>query len=491
MRFIRNQRGVIMIGAFIITLFFVAVSLAVAEFGVQHYVNTKRTVSEYSALAAAEAGGDRFMNEINASSTYQGTNNAPSNATDSCTGYTQTPVVLTNTTADGKVTYEDCQKAGTIANEKIVYATGKLYQPATASTPKVTRKLKLVINSTTTAAAGYAVQTGPGGLVMSNGASITSDQVYIGGQLSMSNNSRIGSSAKPTNLYVANQACPAGGGSSYPATCTSGQGNYRNPIYACCGPQKMIYGNVHAVNFQPSSDYDTNRTLSLMTSAGYVDNIVPAVSMPADNRAALKAAGFPISRAASSAQCPWPTNATTWAGGTHFTGGDINISNNCVVTVTGDIWIDGGLVLSNNTSLISAVPGGGVANIMIDGSNGFKPSNNSSMASSTSGGNAFNVTTYWANAPCSPNCTTLTGSQLYNSQQNETIVTSNNFTAAGTSLYSRWSALHITNNTAVGPLAGQRISLDNNGTITIGTGSSGGGGGTTTWAVRYYEQIYK
>lgn len=492
MKFItKNQSGVIMIGAFIITLFFVTVSIAVAEFGVTHFVSTKRTLVDYNTLSAAESGADAFLANLAANSNYQGTTNAPANATNSCTGYTSTPVVLTNNSTQGRVTYESCVKNGTIANEKEIFATAKTYLPASSTTPRITRKVRVIVTASTTG--GYAVQTGPGGLEMSNGATIATGEVYVGGQISLSNNASIGTPLTPSKVYAANKACPTNGGSTYPTTCSQGGGPYQDPIYACCGNgnsnQKMIYGEVYAVNFRPTSNFDTNRTLSLMGNPGFVSNVVPNISMPADNRAALKSAGFPTSRTASSANCPHPTDTTTWAGGTRFTGGDINISNNCTVNVTGDIWISGSLTLSNNAKLVSARVDGQPVNIMIDGSSGFRPSNSSTLAVNSATNAGFNITTYYAAAACSPECTdaTITGSELYNSRNNETIVLSNSFTGVGSKLYARWSTVTVNNSTTIGSITGQRVRLSNSGSITFGNSSAGA---TGNWRVRYYDQVY-
>src|SRR5688500_6557918 len=111
MKHLKNENGVIIIGALMVTLFFLITSLAVAEFGVSHYSSARRTLQAAGALNAAEAGGDAFMVAINNSSGYQGTNSAPADSSDSC-NHTQTPVTLVNNSAQGKVTYETCVKSG-------------------------------------------------------------------------------------------------------------------------------------------------------------------------------------------------------------------------------------------------------------------------------------------------------------------------------------------------------------------------------------------
>ena len=492
-KFYFNFVGVIIIGAFMITFMFLVAGLAVAEFGAKHYGSVRRTLVAANALNAAEAGGDRFMTEINANAAYKGTNSAPSTATDSCT-YASTPVTLTNNATEGRSTYETCVQNGSIANEKIVFSTGKTYLPSTSTTPLVERKIKLVISGSEPTP-GYTVHTGPGGLNMSNSAAISNGPVYIGGKLTMTNSSTIGTATKPTEVFIGNKAC--GSGASYPSTCADGQGSPTSAVVLCCAPYH-IYGKVHVVNFPipaptAAQNFEQNRTAKAMTLPGLYDNIVPEISTPPDNRAEVLGsanANFPAikERSAASADCPSGQNTTTWEAGTHFKGGDINVDNKCVVTVTGDVWIDGSLSLSN-TAQIKLVDGlTAPANIVIDGQNGFRSSNSSALVPNT-GNVGFNITTYWANAVCSPNCTSLTGGELQSTQNTDTIIFSNSFSGSNSVFYARWSAVKVSNGTTVGGLMGQTIKLSNSGTIIFNSQTSSGTSGN--WDVKYYEQVYR
>lgn len=491
-----EERGIIMVGALIVTSFFLITSLAVAEFSVRHYVSTRRTLIASSTINAADAAADAFMAQINQSSTYQGTTNAPGTATNSCTGYTSTPVVLINNSVQGKITYESCVQNGTVANEKLVYVTAKSYLPANASKPTVTRKLKLVINGATAPPTTYGVQSGPGGLYLSgNNAGITAGPVYVSGKLKLDSGARIGSTASPVETYVANNACKNTATNTI-QTCTVGQSSNivgpiqtPNPIYIYGA---NIYGNVHAVNFKASSDYDTNYTLQHMSNAGYVDATVPAdTGLPVESRSAVKAT-MTTTTPQANANCVWPTNTVTWAAGTHFTGsGQINMyasTPTCKALVKGNIWIDGSIVLSQAQLVVDE----GVTTppiIMIDGSSGFHPTGNSSLIPN-SAGVGFKVITYWANSSCSPECTSLNATELANSINTTTMILDGTTQMTGSTIYARWTEIHASVSATVGSLIGQYILIDNGASVKVSSGNSGSTA-TGGWDVKYYEQIYK
>jgi hypothetical protein len=480
----QDQSGVIMVGALIVTFFFLVVSLAVAEMSVGHYNSTRRTLIAANAINVADAGGDAFMNQINLNSNYQGTNNAPNGTTNSCSGYTMTPVTLINNKVQGKQTYESCVQNGTLSNERVVTITGKVYLPQTASTPISTRKIRLVVQSSATGAS-YTVETGNGGLTLSNSADVGSGDFFINGRLLMSNSAKVGDSTgtKSSRLWVAGLGC--GSGASYPQVCSGATGQSDLPIFI--SNNAHIYADVHSPNMTGGGT-DGSSTRSKMTNSGLVDSNAAVVAMPPDNRSTVMGRNTWTTKSANTANCS-SGNTITWAAGTHFTGGNITIDHSCVVTVNGDIWIDGGLTLSSSASL---KVGNGLTtppNIMIDGVQGFQPINNTSMTANATGV-TFEVKTFYSTAgACSTTCPVPTGMALYNSQNTVTIQFSNAFTAPGASFYSVYSGLKVNNGTNIGQLIGQKIELANAGTITF-SGGTITSGTPTTWDVKHYEQIY-
>lgn len=469
-----SQNGVIMIGAFIITLFFLTVSIAAAEFGVQHYTSTRRTLITSGALNSAEAAADAFMFNINSNTLYQGTNNAPSTATDSCTGYTPAPVTLVNNSVQGKVTYESCVKNGTISGEKLVYTTGKVYLPATSLTPFETRKLKLVINQSLPA--NYTVMTGPAGLHLSNNVQIVTGPVFVGGKLVMENGSAIGSIATPTTVYVGDKVCPSPADSTYPLNCGS------SSVSATTDISGHIYGDTHVLN---TVDNTSHFTLPGVTQ----HDTIPAVTLPPADHAALTST--PTASVNSGGMASKLCSSGTMHLSGHYTGSittNMTIANNCIIYIDGDTWLDGNLVLGNNNVIAVSNSLSSAPNLIIDGSTGLDTGSRGGI--SNNGSNiGLNVYTFWSAASCTPSCSNLTGTNLANSQGVTTIDLENNFTgAANTKFYAVWSQLVLGNNSTVGQLLAQKIDLRNNGSVIFG---NIGGGTGYTWDVRYYEQIYQ
>jgi hypothetical protein len=166
----------------------------------------------------------------------------------------------------------------------------------------------------------------------------------------------------------------------------------------------------------------------------------------------------------------------------------VSVSNNCVVTVEGDVWITGNLNTSNSSLVkVSNALGTTRPNIMIDGSGGATFSNSSKLVSNASS-TGFQVITYRSRASCSPDCADVTGTDLYNSRNDVTISLSNSAEGANTVFYARWTRVNINNTGAIGALVGQTVQLSNNGTITFGATVSGAG--TSFWVVDGYRRTF-
>jgi hypothetical protein len=99
--------------------------------------------------------------------------------------------------------------------------------------------------------------------------------------------------------------------------------------------------------------------------------------------------------------------------------------------------------------------------------------------------------TYWSAAGCSPDCISVTGTNLKNSQNVLTFDLSNNGSASNSILYARWTKVTISNNGAIGAVAGQTIELGNNAVINFTTSVPGSSNQTTTWAKRGYMRVYQ
>jgi hypothetical protein len=404
------------------------------------------------AQLATDAGTDLAISQVNVDPDWAGTAGQ----------------VTLHNTGNVRTTYESI--VATNGNRKEITTTGRSFSPISSSTPSASVTIKTDLREVSSGS--FSIVTGVGGLYMSNSAKILGGDVHVNGEISMSNTAQIGLSTNPVNLSVAHQICPIPANSTYPQLCGSGNGQ---PI--TLNNQAHIYGDVKANN---------QTTTSGMSSPGLTASSgVAALPLPAHDRDAQKAAvSTTIDNSAASCS---GSQTRTWAANTKITG-DVSVSNNCVVTVEGDVWITGNLNTSNSSLVkVSNALGTTRPNIMIDGSGGATFSNSSKLVSNASS-TGFQVITYRSRASCSPDCADVTGTDLYNSRNDVTISLSNSAEGANTVFYARWTRVNINNTGAIGALVGQTVQLSNNGTITFGATVSGAG--TSFWVVDGYRRTF-
>lgn len=448
----KNQDGSVLVAVFILTLAFTIISLSLSEFSLSHFRNVRRSLLAANALSTAEAGADLTLLKLNQDSNYT----PPAGETE-----------LYNTDAKGKATYEVSIDPGSISGEKIITSTGRLYFPASSSTPTVTRKVKVVAVQSDENYS-YSVQTGAGGLYMSNSATIANGKVYVNGFIDMQNSAKIGTESQPGEVSAADISCPTTGGASYPQICDSSHKSITIINTA------HIYADVHKKN-QVDSDSIT----------GTIDDTAEPISLPEDNRDTIKTdiqnTGTTMTN--DDASCSG-SETRTW-GNLHITGGDVSINNNCQVTVTGDVWIDGSLEINNNGEIIVDDSLTDAPTIMVDGEE--VSLNNQSKILANSSGVAFKIINFYCGSSCSPD-SSPTGDELFQATSNVTIDIGNASAASGSVLYARWGTAKLSNGGAVGSLVGQRVDLQNTGNITFGAQLGGGSGGVFT--VKFYQQVF-
>jgi hypothetical protein len=460
----QEQGGYVLLLTLVMSIsLFIALG-GILSLGLINLASAKRSLQDTSALYVAEAGGDKAVFEINKDATYAGTNTTcPIGSTGS------NPVTLFNNTYKGKGTYETCVVSGTIAHEKIVYSVGKVYATATSTTPISTRKLKLVVEGSP--AGAYAVQTGPGGLIMRNSASLANGPVYIGGYLTMSNSATIGSVASPIAVNVANARCPSPADSTFPQICA--QLVQPNPI-TLGSNQNHIYGSVCS----NGQTVNTN-----MSNPGLVCNSgVAAPALPDYDRTGQKAA-VTNNLTGAAASCTSNNGSVTWPVNVKITG-DVTVSHSCTVLVSGNAWITGNFTMSQSAIIKPAAAVTVQPTIMVDGSSGVTLNNQSSIA--TNAGNiGLEFITYYSAVGCSvsSDCA-VTGANLYNSQNLTTISVGNQGAAPGSVFYARWSKVTVGQGGTIGALLGQTIDIGNSGNLSfVDTVSTN----NYTYDVRYYE----
>lgn len=406
------------------------------------------------AQFAADAGIDDAIQELNQDDSWAGT---------------AAPFEVHN---DGniRVTFETTVINIGLLGDKRVVSIGKTYSPTSEPTPDATIKLESDLRPVE--AGNFSIVTGVGGLYLSNSAKVLGGDVFVNGEVSMTNSSQIGLLITPVIMKVAHQNCPNPPDFNYPRLCASGENG--EPI--SIENTAHIYGEVTANNQTNGSN---------MSSPGLVGSSgVTPRPLPIHDRAAQKAAIITTTTGAL-ASCTNNFEVKTWAPNLKIVG-DVLISKSCNVIVQGDVWITGNLVMENSSSMTVADPLGVVRpNIMVDGPiTSFK---NSAQIVSNINDTGVQIINYWSNTACSPDCADVTGVDLYNTRNDVTIELDNNAGGPHTIFYSRWTKVLISNSGSIGALVGQTVELKNSATITFGTSA---GTGQTYWVIEGYRRFF-
>lgn len=445
------QNGSILLPFVILVPFLILIVASFMELGVASLGQARGDQYRSYAQLAADSGADVGVQEMNANNSWVGS---------------ITEIELHN---DGKIRTTYAVTAITnSATSKTITATGRSYSPVSNSTPK--SSIKVSVELRPVSSGEYSVVSGVGGLIMTNSARILGGDVFINGKVSLSNSAQIGLTTNPVNLEVAHQSCPNPADATYARLCNSGENG--QPISLL--NTSRIYGNVKANN-------QTNGTS--MTNPGLTAGSgVAAQALPNHDRAAQKAA---VTSTVTGASASCSSGTQTWAGNLRITG-DVFISNSCRVTVNGNIWITGKLELKNSAEMIVAASVGAVRPvIMIDGLDATF--NNNSLLRSNASNTGFQIITYRSDALCSPDCLNVTGTDLFNSQDDTSIQLDNSAAGPNTIFYARWSKVVVKNSGQIGALIGQTVELNNSGTITFGAST---GTGTTFWVVDGYRRVF-
>ena len=453
-RFKLPTNGSVLLPLIVVLPFLMLIATYYMDQSVSGFKLARRDQLHTGSQLAADAGADYALKQINQDGGWTGTAGE---------------VELINA-GDSRTTYEVSVAEGS-PSEKTLTVTGRSYRPSSAPTPSTSVIIKVDLRPVESGS--YSVVSGQGGLKMSNSAKIIGGNVYINGEITMSNSAQIGLSTNPVNVSVANQICPIPADGTYPRLCNAGENN--NPIEI--SNSAHIYGDVKA-NYQSSGSGMTDPGLS--ASSGVNPEPLPSY----DRDAQKDVVATTISSAAASCS---GSQTKTWAANTKISG-NATLSNGCAITVSGNIWVTGNLYLSNLSKLIVADSLGATRPvIMVDGSSGAIFSNGSKITSNASGTGA-QVITYWSTASCSPDCADVTGTDLNNSRSRTTIALSNLSEGAQSIFYARWTQVNLSNGGQVGAVVGQTIYMSNAATVTFA--AVVGGSATTQWVVDGYRRSF-
>lgn len=447
------QNGSILIAIIIMLPFLILIVTLYMQLTVSGLKLAKQDQSNTHAQLAADAGADFALQQINQNSSWTGTGSQ---------------VVLHNengvrTTYEALITSID-------ADNKVVTSIGRSFRPPSSTTPSSTVTLKVDLRAVSSGE--YSVVSGVGGLIMSNSAKILGGDVFINGKITLTNSAQIGLTTSSVNVYVAHNSCPQPPNATYPRICNSGENG--QPI--SLQNSSKIYGNVRANN-QTTGTNILNPGLT--ASSGVASQPLPSHDRNAQKAAALTPVPpYNTNWSCSSGNYSWPANVKIT--------GNVNISNTCKVTVNGNVWITGTIQVSNSAQLIVSNSLGATRPVIMFDGNSAQFSN-SALLKSNSSNTGFMIIAYKSDASCSPDCTDVTGTDLYNSHNDQRIEIDNSASGPHSIFYARWTKVKVSNSGQLGALVGQTVELSNSGTITFGTSA---GTGTSFWVVEGYRRQF-
>ena len=461
-----SQSGFVLIAVLIATFFVVIAGMATAQLATNNLRSATLENHRVNAQFAADAGADTAIYEIN----HALTTGVP------WAGTGASEVTVSDVAgASFRTTYKASVDDVTINGEahKEVKVSGFTYSPKSSTTPISSRTYTIITRPIE--AGDFSVVTGVGGLIMENSAKIIGGSVFVNGSITMSNSAQIGLSNAPVAVFAAHQNCPLGGGATYPTQCGSGNGEpitITNPAW--------IYGEVHAQN-QTSG--------ARMSNTGLVANsTVTPKPLPTHDRAAQKAAVVPANAmTGAAASCTTNGGTKTWPANTKITG-NVTVNKSCTVTVNGDVWITGDLNMAQSGTIkvlagLTTPPVLMIDGIVVAQNSATFASNNSTPPT------GFRVISYKSSASCSPDCTDVTGVDLYNSRNIVTIQLQNTSSGPNTEFYSRWTKVSLENGGGIGAVVGQTVHLRNSTAITFGVKVSGVPS-IYAWVIESYRRDY-
>ncbi len=472
-----DQRGVVFITILIIGAILTFVGMSMADVAIKQYAHTSDNVYRTNATLAAEAGIEETIVKFNEDNSFGGVTSEKTFSTDE---------------KQGRATYTT-----TITNgpngEKYINSTGKTYRPKTG---KVASTRGVRVSLVGTASPTPSVVAGAGGLILGGSASINNSDVHVNGYITFANSAaRIGSETQPVTVNVANANCPTGSnpGATYPRVCTSGE-----PIKMYDWSSTEILGTTCATGqtqakFPNTSNNKKPPQIRAATNGGsglLPGCTAPVLPMPTYDRAAHVGRMTTTGNASDNTyNCsnwiPVLEFKRTWPANLRLNG-NVNINSSCDLTITGDVYITGNLVMGGGSTVrIADSLGTTVPRIVVDGTITL---GSGSKVYANSEGTSAQIITYKSTAACSPSCANVTGTDLYNSQNQQNLLVNGGGSFPGLGVWAYWSKAKISEGGIIGSVIAQTIDMSGAGNVTFGTTLSSG---TTTWTIRSYQRTFE
>ncbi|HEY4963149.1 MAG TPA: hypothetical protein VIH90_00445 [Candidatus Saccharimonadales bacterium] len=458
----KSQKGWLLVTAIIMILFITSIGFTISAQTAEQYQHTKNGQYQQNASLVAEAGIEQSVDQLNANSSFA--------------GYT-TPQTFFNNTTQGRGTFTSSVTTNSDGTSKTIISTANFYKNGNSASPFLTRKIRVTVVGT--GSSGYSVLSGPGGLILTGSANITNSSVYVGGTITMTGASKIGTSTKPLTVDVANNACPTGSnpGATYPAVCTSTQ-----PISLAYSTN--IYGTVCATG-QTSTGPNNNIQTGNGGGGLQVGCTAPVATPPTYDRAGQIAAVTTTSGATNSTYNCTGNKTIVWPANLELVG-NVTVGNSCNLKINGNVYVTGTLTIGGAATITVANALGTNRPYII--SDGAINVGGSAQMLANSSGTGIEFISFYTNAACNPNCTSLTGTALHTSQSLQTVEVDGAVKVPGMIFDAYWGEADIGGSGNVGAVTGQTVNLSGAGTVIFGTLLSSG---TETWSITSYQPLYQ
>ena len=454
----QDERGSLLVAALLVGMLMIVLGIVLGNIATAQLVRTNRNISELNALQVAEAGIEKSISELNAD--------------DEFTGFSEEEFFNNQQQGVGVFFTEIIDGA---EDEKFIVSTGSVYRyQDEGGDPMAQRRLR--VTAVGTESDGFSVHTGPGGLLLGGNASITNSDIYVNGYIELSGSSRIGTEDDPRGVNVANVRCPLGSGpgDSYPELCSSGE----EPLSV--GSNARIYGTVCATH-----QTDDTNIFGGDSGEGLVSGCeAPQVQPPQyDREAHIDEVETVAPSNDNQYRCQGPNNNVVWPDGLQLSG-NVSLTGNCTVNIEGDVYITGDFSTGGSTTVrIDDSTGEDQPNIVVDGEIDV---GGSGQFVSNDQGTGGKFMSFKADADCNPDCTDLSGDDLYNSQNTTTVDLGSGVNLAGMVFQSYWGTASLGGGGSVGAIAGQTVDLRGAGTVVFGTVLSSG---EKTWRATSYQEL--
>lgn len=469
----KEEGGWFLISVIVMITFLSAIGFSIAGLVALQFQHTRQEMYDQNAQLTAEAGIEQTVAQLNSNNSFA--------------GYSSPQTFFDNST-QGKGTYTTTVTTNSDGTSKTIVSYGDVYLSDTATSPYLTRGVKVTVVGTTSS--GYSVSTGPGGLIMSGSASITNSNVYVNGTITLNGSASIGTQANPITVDAGNIACPKGSspGSTYPTLCTDGS----QPITMAWST--AIWGTVCATG-QTSTGPNNNIQGGNGGSGLQVGCTAPTVSQPTYNRSAIISA-IPDSNVFSGTNGSYAcsgNSSISLPANTELTGSSVTWGNSCNITVNGNVYIPGNLTIDGAATITASNTVGSTRPVVVvDGT--ITVGGSASLIANSSGAgidfvsfkNCIGGTDIACDNGASNPSATPTGTDLYNSQQQQNVNVGGAASSPGMVFDAYWSEVTLTGSGRVGAAAGQTVNLDGAGTVIFGTSLSSG---AETWSITSYQLI--